>query len=375
MTAEFVVGTRPRPYLLPRLRVVGDLLRFETCPLRYRLHAVGGWPEADTDDAPRLAGILVHVALDHAGTACRPVASGGAGHPVEEGVADRAIEAARRAIDAISPRARRSPAVETALDEATGVARHLILAAGPELFPVLAATERRLSATRPYVGPQSAAPRRRRVDRFEISGVLDAITVPIDPQTPKHCAVAAMVAKVAGAALPRDEPVEAIIDYKLARRPRAAITTGDDGRGPGDGYAFQVAAYAALHQRFREPRPLVGLVLYLYDVADADLGAPGAGGIGDGASTATSPLERAAQAIPLDVAAIAQATSRIDRLAAGIEACAEREAAGEAPRRAWPARPSGLCARCDLRPVCPARPSGWDGPGPRDPAAGEREDA
>jgi hypothetical protein len=50
---------------------------------------------------------------------------------------------------------------------------------------------------------------------------------------------------------------------------------------------------------------------------------------------------------------IAEATARIDRIAAAIEACAEHEAASVPPRLAWPTRRSALCGDCDVRPMCP----------------------
>lgn len=374
MTETFEIGARPRPYLLPRLRVAGDLLRFEACPLRYRMHGVGAWPEADAEDAPRLAGMLVHAALDHAGTACRPMKAGGQGMPVDAVVASRAVGSGQRLVDAESPRASRSVALQGALDAAATLARRTILILGPHLFPYLAATEQRVAATRrqpDYMPDEVGGSRRlRKVERFEVSGVLDALATGLvpDPDGDPFLALIHGALKQPGVV-----PVDAVIDYKLARRPRTS-EVGSRGatsaRGELEAHLFQVAAYARIRDQFAAGRARVGIVIYLNDLlpeldsrhdtqSGPDLGAE-RGAItddewrllGDAPSVAAR-LHRASTVIELDDDVIAEATARIDRIAAAIEACAEHEAASVPPRLAWPTRRSALCGDCDVRPMCP----------------------
>lgn len=401
MTGTFLIGTRPRPYLLPRLRVTGDLVRFEACPLRYRLHAVGGWPEAAAADASRLAGTMVHAALDHAGTACRSIAAGGEGLPVDDEAAGRAVAAARRVIDAVSPRGARPPDLEAALDEAAEIARRTILELGPHLSPLLSATEQRLSATRRHA-VESGDESHRMVGRFEVAGVLDAVATGIDPD-----GTGQISAMVAAAGAHPDTPIDVVIDYKLARRPRPGDDGADEIHATTDAHAFQVAAYACLRDRFGPFRPQVGLVIYLRDLILDEEAMAGVqaevGGSDDhedlepsvaGSVRAWRPgrpapalpfswrLRRATAIVTLDEVALTEATARIDRLATAIKGCTDREAASDPPRRAWPARPSSLCAGCDVRPTCPAwqdRPAVASDPRrgqpTREPTWGEPEDA
>ena len=374
MTETFRVGARPRPYLLPRLTVAGHLLRFESCPLRYRLHGVGAWPEADVDDAPRLAGTLVHAALDHAGTACRPRGAGGEGLPIDDDAASRALESARRVVDALSPRAGRSEALHASLDAAAAIARRTILDLGPYLFPHLTATEQRLSATRLYadasIGEDEGHRRLRNVERFEVLGVLDAAASGLRPDRnggPFESLIHGVLKR------PRERPVGAVIDYKLARRPRQVEqdpSAPDVGAVRLEAHAFQVAAYACIRDRFAVSDVLVGVVIYLYDLfpeleprvgnADAPDLAVGESSLADAvdrpsgdARSISARLHRASAVVVIDEAAVSEATARIDRIGVAIEACAEREAASLPPRLAWPTRRSELCSECDVRPMCP----------------------
>ena len=372
MTETFSVGARPRPYLLPRLRVAGDLLRFEACPLRYRLHGVGAWPEADAEDAPRLAGILVHAALDHAGTACRPRGAGGEGMPVDEFTASHALASASRLVDAVSPRTSRTEALQASLDASAAIARRTILDLGPHLFPFLTTTEQRLAATRLHadgaVDEDVARRRLRKVERFEVSGILDAAASGIVPGPD-----GGPLASLLHGAIERksDRPLDAVIDYKLARRPRV-ITDGPHGADAETlrAHAFQVAAYACIRDRFAVSGGQVGIVIYLYDlfpeldtrrdVAHTFEPIIGSSAITDtvrqqssDAQSITARLHRASTVIVLDDGVVAEATARIDRIGAAIEACAEREAASVPPRLAWPTRRSELCGECDVRPMCP----------------------
>ena len=374
MTETFEVGARPRPYLLPRLRVAGDLLQYEACPLRYRMHGVGAWPEADAEDAPRLAGTLVHAALDHAGTACRPTAAGGQGLPINEVAASRAVESGQRLVDAISPRAIRSDALQGALDVAATLARCTVLNLGPHLFPFLAATEQRIAATRRHVidlHVEGGGYRRlRKVERFEVSGVLDALATGLvpDPDGDPFAALIHGAFKQPGVG-----PIDAVIDYKLARRPHASVVGSRgvaSGRSDLEAHAFQAAAYACIRDRFAAGRPHVGIVIYLRDLfpeldsrrdGQSGLGlAAGRGAISDAelramgdAMSVAARLHRASTVVELDDDVIAEATARIDRIGAAIEACAEHEAASVPPRLAWPTRRSALCGECDVRPMCP----------------------
>ena len=373
MTETFSVGARPRPYLLPRLRVAGDLLRFEACPLRYRLHGVGAWPEADAEDAPRLAGILVHAALDHAGTACRPRGAGGEGMPVDEFTASHALASASRLVDAVSPRTSRTEALQASLDASAAIARRTILDLGPHLFPFLTTTEQRLAATRLHadgaVDEDVARRRLRKVERFEVSGILDAAASGIVP-SPDGGPLASLL----HGAIERksDRPLDAVIDYKLARRPRV-ITDGPHGADAETlrAHAFQVAAYACIRDRFAVSGGQVGIVIYLYDLfPELDSGRdmahatepnidhiPIAETVRDRLSDAQSisaRLYRASSVIVLDDRVVAEATARIDRIGAAIETCAEREAASVPPRLAWPTRRSDRCGECDVHPMCPA---------------------
>jgi hypothetical protein len=382
MSETFYVGARPRPYLLPRLRVAGDLLRFEACPLRYRLHGVGAWPEADADASPRLAGTLVHAALDHAGTACRPRAAGGEGLPPNDDVALQAIAEARRLVDAVSPRANRSVALNRALGDAERLARRTILELGPFLFPHLTATEQRVAATRQHLHrPSDERGRQRRlrnVERFEVSGVLDAVVAGIVPD-PDGAPIAALIHGALRQVSTR--PIGAVIDYKLARRPHV---TQQDQQGEGTtgdqlgSHAFQVAAYACIRNDFLIEHVQVGIVIYLYDLfpeldplgastsgSDLNTGryalADDTGETPRQAQSIGSRLQRAASVVVLDENVFAEATARIDRLGAAIEACAEREAASVPPRLAWPARRSEFCGTCDVQPMCPEwQDVAWD---------------
>ena len=374
MTDRFDVGARPRPYLLPRLRVAGDLLRFESCPLRYRLHGVAGWPEADAEAAPRLAGTLVHAALDHAGTACRPRNAGGEGLPIDDDAASRALASARRLVDALSPRAGRSDALHASLDAAAAIARRTILDLGPYLFPHLTATEQRLAATRLHldasIGEDGDRRRLRNVERFEVSGVLDAAASGLLPD-PDGGPFESLIHGALNR--PIERPVGAVIDYKLARRPRHAEqgrSKPDTGAVSLEAHAFQVAAYACIRDRFAVNDVLVGVVIYLYDLfpeldpragnADAPDVAVGEGRPVDGvdlpshdARSISARLHRASAVVVIDEAAVSEATARIDHIGAAIEACAEREAASLPPRLAWPTRRSEICGECDVRPMCP----------------------
>jgi hypothetical protein len=356
------------------MRVVGDLLRFEDCPLRYRVHGIGRWAEVDAADAPRLSGTLVHGALNNAGTACRPVSAGGEGLPANESVATRAIAVARRLVDAISPREKRSATLQYALDGAEAIARRTILDLGPHVFPFLTATEQRHAATRRHIvdhhGEVGRHKRLRNVERFEVSGVLDAFVGDIVPK-PDGTWLQALI--FGAMTHPTDAPTTAMIDYKLARRPTAVAGAASGELAPErslGAHEFQVAAYASIRDRFVPGRACVGIVIYLSDLfpegnlhGDAALKsrpeeADGASTTASGASSTGrhvigARLQHATSVVELDAKAIAQATARIDRIGAEIETCAEREAASVPWRRAWPARRSALCGTCDVRPICP----------------------
>lgn len=346
VTPSFTVGTRPRPNQLPRLAVTSDLLRFDACPLRYRLHAVAGWPEADADEAFRLAGVLVHAALDHAGTSCRPVSAGGEGLPFDEGIVERGIAFARRAVDTRSPRETRPQTHKDTLDGAEAVARRAIQDLGPELFPILAATEEQLSSTRRH--PAALLPGRvRRVERFEVVGILDAVMAPVHSSADASGGLTGLVAAAAREVHHSAGPVTAIIDYKAGRRSAHAPHTLGAGAVETDDHAFQIACYAAIRARFRDFPVQIGLIIYLEDLLD---------------NVSTLPLDRrlarATTVVHLDGPARLAAETRIDGIALEIDACVEREASSLTLRSAWPARTSRLCTRCDLRPMCPA----WQGP-------------
>jgi len=186
----------------------------------------------------------------------------------------------------------------------------------------------------------------RRVERFEVVGILDAVMAPVHPSADASGGLTGLVAAAAREVHHSAGPVTAIIDYKAGRRSAHAPHTLGAGAVETDDHAFQIACYAAIRARFRDFPAQIGLIVYLEDLLD---------------NCSTLPLDRrlksATTVVHLDGPARLAAETRIDGIALEIDACVEREASSVTLRSAWPARTSGLCTRCDIRPMCPA----WQG--------------
>ncbi|MEW6458163.1 MAG: PD-(D/E)XK nuclease family protein [Bacillota bacterium] len=387
------LGTRGLPFEIPKYSLTGDVLSFRRCGLQYRYYNGSSLPPSRP--VQLWTGEFVHGVLEEAylhwqvyGTPfpwpCHPTpwpapVTLPVREPYDVGVLGDLVETRLRAAGKIP---RNTEARDAAYRRVNAVLRRL----APYLFPLIDATEERISGTRemPAV-PGGLEPRG---DRYELTGVVDVIS---------HISLAThwdnpLTAMIAGAVAGLPGSFDVIVDYKAARRPPVVPLQGSNPHW--DLEAWQVQTYAWLRRHQPGTNPIgAGIVVYVNELSPSqtdlleymdeiaqdrtDVVPPRGSadyyalhrwrrGVDVPTFSAGFLLQRAVRivgATPMDVD---QAVNAIDEVVAQIELCALREnATGLIPGN-WPTTGDEQdCDPCDFKRFCRGtarmRAAGGDG--------------
>jgi len=249
------LSTRKPLYELPPYSLTGDILSFQTCPLQYRYHNLGGLPSSRP--VQLWFGQFIHGVLEEA---YRRYSSDRSNPPPwprsdVEDISDR-ISKRLKAQGLLA----RSGVLEELGRRRAERALNLL---GPHLLPLISRVEVRLSGARPI--EPSNMPRDwrdyRNVDRYELVGVVDVVShVELRAEQLTNPLVSAVRRIVAN--LPAE--FEIIVDYKGMRRP---ATKRQNGRLDLGTYEWQLQNYATLRERQAEgPTVVAGVLLFLNEL-------------------------------------------------------------------------------------------------------------
>ena len=363
---------RKPPSLVPSFSLTSDILSFDKCGLQYRYHAVGRLPASRP--VQMWFGQFLHGVLEEAYRRYRDQ-----GHIVNGSELKdvRRIVASRLQAQNLYPRSRD---VEELGQARASTAVEVL---GPDLFPLIAQAEVRLTSTRPL--PRQ--PGHDLPSRYQVAGIVDVITqVQLNDPTLSGNRILGAVREVLPPGLSGE--YEVIVDYKGMRRPP---DVGGDSI-----YDWQLRTYAHLRSRQPDARPVVaGILLYLNELhptitdlrdlagevarretdilpsaaSDQDLLARRRIEVDEpeNALTAEYRFARAMRTIPIQSGSVRESLERFDNFAAQIETARAMERETGDIQDSWPAKKEErTCVACDFRPGCPAHPSEQ---GPRLPSA------
>lgn len=375
------LSVRPSVYALPSYSLTGDLLGFLRCGLQYRYTRIGKLPS--TRPVQAWFGQFIHGVLEEAYR--RYEASRAEGNP-------ELPPLPQEAIDDICELIRRRLAAQQLFPwgedlETLGRerARVAVNELGPQLFPLIARAEVRLTGARPL--PLEQIPTRyrfREADRYEMQGVIDVVTnVQLyDPDLWGNLVVKRLLEHFKAESLKPPAEFEVIIDYKGMRRPPLRA----EGEGPNfwDIYGWQAQTYAHLRGLQEDSLPVVaGMLIYLNELlptrgdlrklreemrqgitdvvpepgSEADELLRGWDGKGPLPELPFEfRLRRAIRVIPVTEGTMAHALEQFDQTVARIEVCRGKELEEGRVLNTWEKNPAeeSTCTACDARTFCPS---------------------
>ena len=353
------LSTRKPLYELPPYSLTGDILSFQTCPLQYRYHNLGGLPPSRP--VQLWFGQFIHGVLEEAYRGYSADRQKPPPWPKVEitQITDRICKRLK---------AQGLLARSNALEE-LGVLRaeRAVNLLGPHLLPLISRVEVRLSGARPI--DRSRMPRGwqkyRNLDRYELVGVIDVVShVELGTGSPVNPLVSAVRRAVRN--LPAE--FEIIVDYKGMRRP---ATTRQHGRLDLATYEWQLQNYANLRERQREgPSVVAGVLLFLNELLPTrsdvrewiEETRQGTTDIRCDASWKRPEdvpddvkLRRAMHVTAVTPQSQSRALAEFDSVVQEIEACRGIEISGQSLFAAWTGNPEdkATCDACDARTFCP----------------------
>lgn len=379
------LGTCGLPFEIPKYSLTGDVLSFKRCGLQYRYYNGSALPPSRP--VQLWTGEFVHGVLEEAylhwhehrtpfpwpcsPTPWPPPDTQVDREPHDVGVLGDLVEARLRAAGKVP---RDMEARGWAYRRVDAVLRIL----APHLFPLIDATEERISGTRemPAV-PGGVSPRG---DRYELTGVVDVISRMSLTRHSENPLTGMVLETVAD--LPGDFDV--IVDYKAARRP--PVTTLHRSNRDWDLEAWQVRTYAWLRGQQPGTNPIGAGILvyvnelspsqedlsdYLKEITEGRTDVVPENGSADyyalhrwrkGSAVPTFSddflLRRSVRIVGVTPAEVDQAVNEIDKVVEQIEDCALKEhATGRIPGN-WPTTGDERdCVACDFRRFC--RGTAW----------------
>lgn len=242
---------------------------------------------------------------------------------------------------------------------------------GPNLFPVIAAAEKKVISTR--LVPQSDFP--LRASKYELHGVIDVLT----NITLGQVSDGNLIREMVGAACPGlTGDYEVIVDYKGAERPRMSTDYWNQGE-------WQVQTYAWLRSRQPDALPVAaGILVYINELTPGNKEIQNLkAGLADGSTDVTperasrdeqlvrlwrqgndisslSPgfrLRRAIRVVPITEDSRNEALAEFDRVVRKIEEDIFNESVQGNILQSWSPTCNDMdtCVACDFRHFCPRR--------------------
>ena len=257
------LSKRPATYELPSYSLTGDLLSFLRCGLQYRYTRIGKLPS--TQPVQAWFGQFIHGVLEESYRRYDTSRTERSSLPPwPDAVLEEicALIQSRLAAQQLFPWG--ADLEELGKKRAKAAVNEL----GPELFPLIAKAEVRLTGARAL--PNHLIPpenRFREADRYEILGVIDVVTnVQLyDPDLWGNRVVREILQALKQGGIRPSSEFEVIIDYKGMRRPPKTVSTS----GPNfwEIYEWQAQTYAHLRQQQSDSLPIVaGMLLYLNEL-------------------------------------------------------------------------------------------------------------
>lgn len=375
------LSKRPATYELPSYSLTGDLLGFLRCGLQYRYTRIGKLPS--TQPVQAWFGQFIHGVLEEAYRRYDLARQSGQNQlpPWPETTLDEICDLIQRRLAA-------QQLFPWGVDlETLGKqrAKAAINELGPELFPLIAKAEVRLTGARAL--PIALIPeehRFREADRYEMMGVIDVVTnVELyNPVLWGNRIVREILEALHEEGIRPNSEFEVILDYKGMRRPPQ--THSSSGANFWEIYEWQTQTYAHLRQQQSDSLPIVaGMLVYLnelhptkgdllrlkQEIADGTTDVvPEPGSEAERIlrdfkkSDKTLPqlpfdfrLKRAIRVMLVTEQTIQHSLEQFDRTVARIEVCRSRELQQGQILSTWEQLPEEqTCVACDARTFCPS---------------------